>query len=125
MGVAKVILIGGFGFGLAAWFIHSKSANAAPASASNAPPVPPAGAVVQTITNPMAGTGMDQLKRTAWHVATDASGQQAGTMTLTQNAANPNDWAVSFRPDAGGGGVLAYSKTPNGGLIAQAIAGGQ
>ena len=125
MSAAKAILIGGIGFGLVAWFIHSKPANA---SAAATVPAPPKGATVtiDTIANPVAGTGMPTLKRTSWHVSADASGQQAGTMILLQNAANPNDWVLSFRSDAGGGaGIISYAQTPNGGLLAQAAAGGQ
>lgn len=122
MGAAKVILIGGIGFGLAAWFFHSHAASAA---SSSTPPAVPPGATVETLANPLAGTGMPTLRRSSWHVAADASGQQPGTFVLTQNAANPNDWAFGFQPDAGGFGILGYSQTPNGGLIAQAAAGGQ
>jgi hypothetical protein len=87
---------------------------------------PPAGATVDLLQNPLPGTGMPQLRRTSWHVAADASGQQAGTFVLTQNAANPlADWVMAFRADAGGGGVLGFSKTKNGGLLAQAAASGQ
>lgn len=128
MGVAKVILIGGFGFGLAAWFIHAKSASALSSSANTTPPAPPVGAVVtvETFANPMAVAGLPTLKRSSWHVAADATGQEAGTFMLTQNAANPNDWVYSFKNDAGGGaGVIGYSQTPNGGLLAQGVAGGQ
>lgn len=123
MSLGKAVLIGGIGFGLVAWFIHSKPANAA--SSLVPPPVPPAGATVETIANPVAGTGMPTLKRTSWAVAADASGQQSGTMILLQNAANPNDWVLSFRGDAGGAGIISYAQTPNGGLLAQAAAGGQ
>lgn len=95
------------------------------ASSGSGAPTPGPGAKVETFANPVAGTGMPTLKRTSWPVAADASGQRAGTMILLQNAANPNDWVLSFRGDAGGAGVLAYAQTPNAGLLAQGAAAGQ
>ena len=99
-----------------------------PASASTLPAAwkPPAGARVQNFPMPIAGTGIKTLRRTEWDVPADSSGQQAGTFVLTQNAANPNDWVMGFRAASNGGfGILAYSQTPMGGMLAQAAAAGQ
>lgn len=115
------IALAGLGIAWLAKKDHTASASTLPATWR-----PPAGSKVELFPPPIAGTGMAQLKRTSWHVAADASGAQAGTFNLVQNAADPNDWLVSFKNDgaAGGGGILAYSQTPRGGLIAQAAAAG-
>jgi hypothetical protein len=99
-------------------------AHHASASSSTAPK-PPAGARVDQLPMPITGTGIPSLKRTTWTVAADASGQQAGTMILLQNTADPNDWVLTFQNASGGGaGILNYAKTPKGGLMAQAAAAG-
>jgi hypothetical protein len=120
--MSPLILIALVGGGLALLSMHDKpsSANTLPAAWK-----PPTDAKVEFFAPPFPGTGLAQLKRTSWHVAADASGQQAGTFVLTQNAANANDWIMAFKNDAsGGGGILAYSQTPVGGMLAQAAAAG-
>lgn len=95
-------------------------------AAASTAPVPPAGAQVDQIPMPIAGTGIPSLKRTTWQVSAAASGQQPGTMVLLQNSADPNDWVLTFHQNqnGGGAGILDYAKTTKGGLMAQAAAAG-
>lgn len=99
-------------------------ANASPKASGNPPPKPGPGATVENLPAG-SGPGLPAIKRTMWRVAADASGQQPGVMILLQSAKNPNDWALIFQNDqTHAAGVLAYSQTPIGGLIAQQLAAG-
>lgn len=116
----KVLLIGGLVASAGLLLIGVASAK----PRGNPPPKPGPGATVDNVPA-NSGPGLPALKRTMWHVDADASGQQAGVMILLQSATSSNDWALIFKNDkTGGAGVLAYSQTPIGGLIAQQLAAG-
>jgi hypothetical protein len=94
-------------------------------ASSTPPPRPGPGATVEHLP---AGTGpgLPALTRTTWAVSADASGQQAGTFILLQAADDPNQWALVFVNNAThAAGVMGYSPTPIGGLLAQMLAAGR
>jgi len=106
--------------GVAALLIGSASASSS--KSGTPPPKPGPGATVENVAAG-SGPGLPALKRTMWRVAADPSGQQAGVMILLQSAKNPNEWALVFVNDqTHGAGVLGYSQTPLGGLLAQQLA---
>jgi len=118
---AKILLGVAAVAGVAALLIGTASASATKPKGVPAPRPGP-GATVETLPA-NTGPGLPAIKRTMWHVAQDASGQQAGVMILLQSASSPNDWALLFKNDQTGGvGLLTYSQTPIGGLIAQQLA---
>jgi hypothetical protein len=128
MSAGKLLLIGGVGVGLA--LLVAGIASASSGGSANTSTIPagyrPPGNALKI---PMpAGTGgvPFAFTQTSWTVAGDASGAQAGTYTLVQSVASPNtDWVVTFTGVGGtSAGIVAYSQTPNGGLLAQAAAAG-
>lgn len=124
MSLGKVLLIGGVGVGVAMLFMHSAKANAIAGVPGF---VPPPNATTHTFAPPLnLGSAVRALKQTSWHVAADASGQRAGTWRITQNADNGADYVVAFQADDSHSfGVVAFSQTPVGGLLAQAAAAGE
>jgi hypothetical protein len=120
MKAIQALLVGGVV--VSAGLLLVGMANAKPRG--NPPPKPGPGATVDNLPA-NSGPGLPAIKRTMWRVNADGSGQQAGVMILLQSATNSNDWALIFKNDATqGAGVLAYSQTPIGGLIAQQLAAG-
>lgn len=119
MKAVQALLVGGIVVSAGLLLIGAASAKS---RGGTPPPKPGPGATVDNLPA-NTGPGLPAIKRTMWHVDADPSGQQAGLMMLLQSATNPNDWALLFRNDATQGvGVLAYSQTPIGGLIAQQLA---
>ncbi len=80
---------------------------------------PPTASITTTL--PKTNPTQLPLKVTTWAQLADASGAQAGTWRLVQNANNPaNDWAVFFN-----GAPVQVGTTPTSGLIEQSVAAGQ
>ena len=122
MGVLAKVLVGGAVVAVVGLVLASSS-NANASSGAVPPPKPGPGAIVESVPAGIV-QGVPALKRTLWAVSGDASGQQPGTMILTQVAGSPNDWVLAFRDTKGGVGILQYAQTPMAGLIAQAVAAG-
>lgn len=123
MSSTKTLLVGGLAAGVALLLIGGL-ASASSSSSKSTAPKPGPGATVEKLPAG-SGPGLPALKRTTWRVPADASGQQAGVMILLQSASNANDWALVFSNDqTHASGVLAFSQTPVGGLIAQQLSAG-
>lgn len=121
MSSTKTLIVGGLAAAGALLLIGGL---ASASSSKSTAPKPGPGATVEKLPAG-SGPGLPALKRTTWRVAADASGQQAGLMILLQSANNPNDWALVFSNDqTHASGLLAYSQTPVGGLIAQQLSAG-
>lgn len=127
MSAGKVLLISAAGLGLVAVLVAVAKASSSSAPSSGTLPAnfkPPPGSRVNQL--PAGGAIPFPITKTSWDVAADASGAQTGTYTLVQRTASPNtDWLVTFTAPGGtSSGVVSYSQTPNGGLLAQAAAAG-
>lgn len=98
--------------------IHDAHAKGAQNAIFPAGFTPPGNSVTRAI--PATNPTQLALKATAWAVAADAGGTQAGNYQVFQNQAAPGtDWAVFFN-----GSPMAVGETNNSKLIAQAVAAG-
>jgi hypothetical protein len=98
--------------------IHDAHASASQTAVFPAGFTPPGNSVTRSL--PATNPTQLALKATAWSVAADAGGTQAGNYQVFQNQAAPGtDWAVFFN-----GAPIAVGDTSNSKLIAQAVAAG-